>query len=155
MSGPRDALHRSRRSVATYVVYSQPGLALATGIPCREQGSPRPRSSVRGVVGVTLGAEGFLWREGGNERRMPAPDVTAVDTLAAGDVWHGAFTLALAEGSDVATAGRFANAAAAIKCSRRAEAGAAHRGAKRSAAMLAAEIREPSSIESNINVIYQ
>ena len=39
-------------------------------------------------------------------------------TLAAGDVWHGAFTLALAEGRDVATAGRFANAAAAIKCSR-------------------------------------
>jgi sulfofructose kinase len=32
---------------------------------------------------------------------MPAPIVTAVDTLAAGDVWHGAFTLALAEASDV------------------------------------------------------
>ena len=41
-----------------------------------------------------------------------------MDTLAAGDVWHGAFTLALAEGLDVAAAGGFANAAAAIKCSR-------------------------------------
>ena len=41
-----------------------------------------------------------------------------VDTLAAGDVWHGAFTLALAEGQDVASASRFANAAAALKCSR-------------------------------------
>ena len=49
---------------------------------------------------------------------MPAPAVTAVDTLGAGDVWHGAFTLALAEGMAVAAAARFANAAAAIKCTR-------------------------------------
>lgn len=67
---------------------------------------------------MTLGAEGFLWREGGRERRMPAPVMTAVDTLAAGDVWHGAFARALAEGSAVAAAASFANAAAAIKCSR-------------------------------------
>ena len=44
--------------------------------------------------------------------------MVAIDTLAAGDVWHDAFTLALPEGRDVADAGRFANAAAAIKCSR-------------------------------------
>jgi sulfofructose kinase len=37
---------------------------------------------------------------------------------AAGDVWHGVFTPGLAEGRDVATAGRFTNAAAAIKCAR-------------------------------------
>ncbi len=49
---------------------------------------------------------------------MPAPRITAVDTLAAGDVWHGAFTLALAEHRDIADAARFANAAAAIKCTR-------------------------------------
>ena len=73
---------------------------------------------VQGIVGVTLGEEGFLWREGTRERRIAAPNVVAVDTLAAGDVWHGAFTLGLAEGQDVAAAGRFANAAAAIKCSR-------------------------------------
>ena len=44
--------------------------------------------------------------------------VTAVDTLAAGDVWHGAFAVMLGEGQDVGTAARFANAAAAIKCTR-------------------------------------
>jgi sulfofructose kinase len=75
-------------------------------------------SSVPGLVGVTLGPDGFLWREGATERRVPAPKVVAIDPVAAGDVWHGAFTLALSEGLDVAGAGRFANAAAAIKCSR-------------------------------------
>jgi sulfofructose kinase len=71
-----------------------------------------------GVVGVTLGPDGVLWREGGREHRAPAPPIVAVDTLAAGDVWHGAFTLALGEGASMAAAARFANAAAAIKCTR-------------------------------------
>jgi sugar/nucleoside kinase (ribokinase family) len=44
--------------------------------------------------------------------------VDAVDTLAAGDVFHGAFALALLEGGDPLQALRFAAAAAAIKCSR-------------------------------------
>jgi sulfofructose kinase len=44
--------------------------------------------------------------------------VKALDTLAAGDTWHGAFALALAEGADIAAAARFANVAAAIKCTR-------------------------------------
>jgi sulfofructose kinase len=69
-------------------------------------------------VGVTLGAAGFLWLEGQKERRVVAPRIVAVDTLAAGDVWHGAFTLALGEGSPIVDAARFANAAAALKCTR-------------------------------------
>jgi sulfofructose kinase len=44
--------------------------------------------------------------------------VSAIDTLAAGDVFHGAFTLAIGEGRDVTGAARFANAAAALKCTR-------------------------------------
>ena len=49
---------------------------------------------------------------------MPAPAVDAVDTLGAGDVFHGAYALALAEGRDIAAAARFATLAAAIKCTR-------------------------------------
>ena len=115
--GPREDLV-ALAALASHVVYSQPGLARATETSSPGEGLIAASRSTRAVVGVTLGSDGFLWREGGREQRMPAPRVTAVDTLAAGDVWHGAFTLALAEGSDVATAGRFANAAAAIKCSR-------------------------------------
>ena len=70
------------------------------------------------VVGVTLGADGYLWWDGQRERRVAAPSVKAVDTLAAGDTWHGAFTLAMGEGSGIETAARFANIAAAIKCTR-------------------------------------
>jgi sugar/nucleoside kinase (ribokinase family) len=44
--------------------------------------------------------------------------VRAVDTLAAGDVFHGAFALAIAEGRTTVAALRFAAAAAALKCTR-------------------------------------
>ncbi len=43
--------------------------------------------------------------------------VKAVDTLGAGDVFHGAFALALVEGRGVEDALRFAAAAAGLKCS--------------------------------------
>ena len=59
----------------------------------------------------------MLWREGGAIREMPVFPVDAVDTLGAGDVFHGAFTLALAEGRD-RTAMRFAAASAGLKCTR-------------------------------------
>lgn len=49
---------------------------------------------------------------------VPAFAVTAVDTLGAGDVWHGAFALALAEGAAERAALRAAAAAAALKVSR-------------------------------------
>ena len=41
-----------------------------------------------------------------------------VDTLAAGDVFHGALALAIAERQPIARAVRFAAAAAAVKCTR-------------------------------------
>jgi sulfofructose kinase len=49
---------------------------------------------------------------------MSAFPIRPIDTLAAGDVFHGAFALALAEGCAEADALRFAAAAAAIKCTR-------------------------------------
>ena len=49
---------------------------------------------------------------------MSAFPIQPIDTLAAGDVFHGAFALALAEGRGETEAMRFAAAAAAIKCTR-------------------------------------
>jgi sulfofructose kinase len=103
---------------ATYVVFSEPGLAQVAGTPLPGAGLARMARSLRGVVGVTLGPAGFLWLDDGRECRVPAPRIVAVDTLAAGDVWHGAFALALSERCGVAEAARFANVAAAIKCTR-------------------------------------
>jgi sugar/nucleoside kinase (ribokinase family) len=41
-----------------------------------------------------------------------------VDTLGAGDVFHGAFALAITENQELREALRFASAAAALKCTR-------------------------------------
>ncbi len=48
--------------------------------------------------------------------RMVRSRVRARDTTAAGDVFHGALCVALAEGREEAAAMGWANAAAAIKC---------------------------------------
>ena len=60
----------------------------------------------------------MLFVEDGTIAHLPAFAVEAVDTLGAGDVWHGAFALGLAEGQGERAAIRFASAAAAIKCTR-------------------------------------
>ena len=49
---------------------------------------------------------------------MAAFKVDAIDTLGAGDTFHGAFTFRLVETGDAVEAIRFAAAAAAIKCLR-------------------------------------
>jgi sulfofructose kinase len=104
---------------ATHVVWSEVALADWAGTRDPEAGLRAARRVFAGFLGVTVGAAGFRWLGDGDAlRHEPAPRVEAVDTLAAGDVFHGAFLLALAEGKDVAAAARFANVAAALKCSR-------------------------------------
>lgn len=70
-------------------------------------------------AGVTLGAQGYIWREAdGSSGAQPGFAVDAVDTTGAGDAFHGAFALGLAEGRDTADCARRAAAVAAIKCGR-------------------------------------
>jgi sulfofructose kinase len=118
---------------ATHVAFSEPGLrdyALNDDLP-------RALLEVARHTGawcaVTLGGDGALVVDGrragrdvaggdgagsGMQDRIPAFTVQAVDTLGAGDVWHGAFALAIAEGAGEEAAVRAAAAAAAIKVSR-------------------------------------
>ena len=65
---------------------------------------------------ITLGERGLIWRRGLERGALPALSVDAIDTTGAGDAFHGAFALALAEGRDLIAALRFASAAAALKC---------------------------------------
>ena len=44
------------------------------------------------------------------------PKIISLDTLGAGDVWHGAFTLALTHNKSPFQAIEFANIAASMKC---------------------------------------
>ena len=70
-------------------------------------------------LAATRGPDGTIWlNEAGQLEETPAFPVEAVDTLGAGDVFHGAFTLRLAEGGDLREALQFAAAAAALKCTR-------------------------------------
>jgi sugar/nucleoside kinase (ribokinase family) len=67
----------------------------------------------------TRGPQGTIWLdEQQNLQQTPAFPVHTVDTLGAGDVFHGAFALAITEGQDIRSALRFASAAAALKCTR-------------------------------------
>jgi ribokinase len=75
----------------------------------------------RGVRGVVLkrGSEGAYLAVRGKGAWVPPFAVRAIDTIAAGDCFNGAFAVALLEGGDPWQAARFANAAAAICVTRR------------------------------------
>ncbi len=76
----------------------------------------------KGLRGVVLkrGGEGaFVAVAGGRAEWVKAFKVDAIDTVAAGDCFNGAFAVALLEGKDAWTAARFANAAAAICVTRK------------------------------------
>jgi sulfofructose kinase len=102
---------------ATHPFFSQPMLA-SVGHGAPEEALPRVFGGRNVVSGVTLGAAGVMWYDGARLHTMPSPPVKAVDTLAAGDTWHGALALALAEGRGVDAAIEFASAVAALKCTR-------------------------------------
>lgn len=69
-----------------------------------------------GWTAVTDGQNGVFVAQGGALQRIPGFTIDVVDTLGAGDVWHGAFALALAEGQNEEQALTFASGAAALKC---------------------------------------
>jgi sulfofructose kinase len=104
--------------LATHALFSQAGLALYTDARDIEAGLRAAARRTRAMVGTTAGEHGFYWLEGDALRHVPAPRVAAIDTLAAGDVFHGAFALMLTEGRSIAEAARFACVAASLKCTR-------------------------------------
>jgi sulfofructose kinase len=48
-------------------------------------------------IAVTWGADGVYWQDNEGQHHMPAFNIEAVDTTGAGDAFHGAFALGLAE----------------------------------------------------------
>ena len=102
---------------ASHVLYSETGLAAHVGdADVRAQLERAQAALPDAFVGVTRGAEGFFWLESGHMQHAAGVSVIAVDTLGAGDVFHGAYGLALTEGMSTRDAARFACVAASIKC---------------------------------------
>jgi len=118
--------NRALLEAAQHIAFSLPGLQDFSG--CSEVQADLERalvnlaSSLKRWCCVTLGASGVLVCDGrsgsASTQFVTAHSVKAVDTLGAGDVWHGDFALALAEGADELSAVRAASAAAAIKVTR-------------------------------------
>ena len=71
-----------------------------------------------GMLCVTLGARGAMLLDGDQLYQAPAYLMPVVDTTGAGDVFRGAFIVALLRGDAPENVLRFANAAAAICCTR-------------------------------------
>jgi sulfofructose kinase len=119
-TAPRQVLERLF-PLASHIVASEP----AARILCDSEISPEQAcvalaGRTSAFVAVTGGAAGTWWFDplSGSPRHVAAPKVKAIDTLAAGDVFHGAFAVAMAEAMPIEQALRFASAAAALKCLR-------------------------------------
>jgi bifunctional ADP-heptose synthase (sugar kinase/adenylyltransferase) len=96
---------------------AEPGRHEPGGAAARLAGATAPEAAAQALVGrgagsvvVTLGAADAHWLTGGTRHRLPAPEVTAVDTTGAGDVFAGVLAAALDAGTDLRTAAAWRSA---------------------------------------------
>lgn len=112
--GSAEAIH-----AASHVAFSAPGLRDFAGDMPLSDGIAKVAAETGAFVCVTDGAEGVWYTAPGEDTHHIAGfTVDVKDTLGAGDVWHGAFALSIGDGHSEPEAIRFANAAAALKCTR-------------------------------------
>jgi sulfofructose kinase len=128
LDGDRAPLLPEVLSLASHIAFSVQGLREVTGISDPREALTAYAQKTSAWIAVTMGEEGVLFTAPRSPhtqssveillQHSPAFTVDVVDTLGAGDVWHGAFALALAEQAPIETAVRFASAVAALKCTR-------------------------------------
>lgn len=112
---PREGLF----TTASHLVFSSEAVRRTAGIDDDAGALRKIAQLTPSFLAATRGPRGTLWLDpAGALQEAAAFPVQAVDTLGAGDIFHGAFTLALTEGQPVPAALRFASAAAALKCTR-------------------------------------
>jgi ribokinase len=83
-----------------------------------EQAADKMLSMGAERVILTLGADGAYLADSNIKMKIPAYQVAAVDTTAAGDIFCGALAVGIVEGLPLPEATRFANAASAISVTR-------------------------------------
>jgi sulfofructose kinase len=106
-------------TASSHLVFSSEALQATAGVADDGQALKKIAKLTPSFLAGTRGALGTLWLDDQqNLRQTPAFPVHTVDTLGAGDVFHGAFALAITEKQDIPSALRFASAAAALKCTR-------------------------------------
>ncbi len=67
-------------------------------------------------VAITWGNQGVYWQDDLGQHHMPAYDIEALDTNGAGDAFHGAFALGLAQGMPIKSNLRRSCATGALTC---------------------------------------
>jgi sulfofructose kinase len=106
-------------TASTHLIFSSEALQATAGIADDGEALKKIAKLTPSFVASTQGAQGTLWLDEHQElQRTAAFPVHTVDTLGAGDIFHGAFALAVTEDQELRQALRFASAAAALKCTR-------------------------------------
>ncbi len=120
---PATALPDSLLALVDVITPNETEAEILTGIAIRnDEDAARAAAALhnKGIptVLITLGRRGVWLSEKGQGQRVAGFDVKAVDTIAAGDTFNGAFITARLEGKAMLDAVRFAHAAAAIAVTR-------------------------------------
>ena len=104
--------------LSSHAAFSEPGLLKMVNENDVKLALQKADTCTDGKVYVTLGDKGCLWIEGENQHWNKGFKVEVVDTTGAGDVFHGAFAFALANGYLTDKIVEFACAVAALKCTK-------------------------------------
>jgi len=113
------SLREGLLTASSHLVFSSEPLQETADVTDDGQALKKIAKLTPSFLAGTRGPKGTIWLdEQGNLQETPAFPVHTVDTLGAGDVFHGAFALAITEQQELREALRFASAAAALKCTR-------------------------------------
>jgi sulfofructose kinase len=113
------SLREGLLTASSHLVFSSEPLQETAGVADDGEALKKIAKLTPSFLAGTRGAQGTIWLdEHQTLQQTPAFPVHTVDTLGAGDVFHGAFALAITEKQYLRAALRFASAAAALKCTR-------------------------------------
>jgi len=105
-------------ALSDHAVFSSPGLQRLTASKAPAEALKRAQTLTGGLVYVTQGSDGCYWLKNGTLCHQPGFSVKVIDTTGAGDVFHGAMAVGLAQQAPTEEVVRFASAVAALKCTR-------------------------------------
>ena len=111
----RDPLFEELQALVDHLILSQDFALSWTGSDTPQEALQRLWTPQRTVVAATAGERGCWMLDADGLHHQPAFPVEVVDTNGCGDVFHGAWALALARGYPLRECARIASAAAALK----------------------------------------
>ena len=105
-------------ALADHVAFSEPGLAKFSQVNDPIEGLRIAQTKTNAKLYVTVGSKGCYWLDNGEVCHQNGFQVDVIDTTGAGDVFHGAFVVAIAQYMQAREAVVFSSAVAALKCTR-------------------------------------